>query len=271
MKLIIKDLHVNVNGKEILKGVNLNVDLGKVHALMGPNGSGKSSLANVLMGNPRYEVTKGKILLDKEDITKLSADERAKKGLFLSFQYPAEITGVTMSNFLRTAYNSINEKKLDVVEFHSLLKKKMAELKMDSTFSRRYINEGFSGGEKKRAEILQMSILEPKFAILDETDSGTDVDALKIIATGINNTKKKTDMGILLITHYNRILQYINVDKIAIMIDGKIVKEGGKELADEIESEGYEKYITEISQTVVSWNYFPMWCPNDKLIKAISW
>lgn len=246
MKLQIKNLYVNVNGKEILKGVNLNIDLGKVHALMGPNGSGKSTLANVLMGNPKYVVTKGKILLDKEDITELSADERAKKGLFLSFQYPAEITGVTMSNFLRTAYNSIKEKKLDVVEFHSLLKKKMGELKMDSNFSRRYVNEGFSGGEKKKAEILQMSVLEPKFAILDETDSGTDVDALKIIANGINQTKKKNNMGILLITHYNRILQYLDVDKVTVMINGKITKDGGKELAEEIESEGYEKYLVKM-------------------------
>ncbi len=204
-----------------------------------------STLANVLMGNPRYEVTKGKILLDKEDITGLSADERAKKGLFLSFQYPAEITGVTMSNFLRTAYNSIKEKKLDVVEFHSLLKKKMAELKIDSNFSRRYINEGFSGGEKKRAEILQMSVLEPKFAILDECDSGLDISSIKIVGEGVNKMKNPK-RGILIITHYYRILNYITPDKVYIMVNGKIVEEGEKELAEEIEKNGFDKYLVKM-------------------------
>ena len=243
MELRIEDLHVSIEGKEILKGLNLKIELGKVHALMGPNGSGKSTLANVLMGNPKYSVTKGKIFLDNEDITELSADQRAKKGLFMSFQYPSEITGVTMSNFLRTAYNSIKKTNVNVIDFHRKLKDKMKELGMDSNFSKRYINEGFSGGEKKRAEILQMVVLEPKYAILDETDSGTDVDALKIIAEGINDAKEKTNMGILIITHYNRILQYINVDKVTIMMDGKIVKEGEKELGDEIETEGYGKYV----------------------------
>ena len=245
MKLKVKDLHVNVNGKEILKGVNLEMDLGKVHALMGPNGSGKSTLANVLMGNPKYEVTKGRILLDNEDITELRADERAKKGLFLSFQYPSEINGVTMNNFLRTAYNSVKKKKLDVIEFHNLLKKKMKELKMDDNFSRRYINEGFSGGEKKRAEILQMSVLEPKFAILDETDSGLDVDSIKIVGEGVNKMKGPK-MGILIITHYYRILNYIIPDRVHILINGKIVKEGGKKLAEEIEKDGFDNYLAKI-------------------------
>ena len=245
MKLKVEDLHVNVNGKEILKGVDLEIDLGKVHALMGPNGSGKSTLANVLMGNPRYEVTKGRILLDNKDITELKADERAKKGLFLSFQYPSEISGVTMSNFLRTAYNSVKKNKLDVLGFHKLLKEKMKELKMDDNFSRRYINEGFSGGEKKRAEILQMSVLEPKFAILDETDSGLDVDSIKIVSEGVNKMKGPK-MGILIITHYYRILNYITPDKVHILINGKIVEEGGKELAEEIEKNGFDKYLAKV-------------------------
>ena len=207
MKLEIKNLHVNVEGKEILKGINLEIEKGKVHALMGPNGAGKSTLGNVLMGNPRYEITKGNIMLDGEDITEAAPNERAKLGLFLSFQYPAEITGVTMSNFLRTARNAIKKENMSVIEFHKLLKEKMNELDMDTGFSKRYINQGFSGGEKKRAEILQMSILEPKFAILDECDSGTDVDALKIIANGVNVIKSRTQVGVLLITHYDRILQ----------------------------------------------------------------
>ena len=245
MELRIEDLHVSIEGKEILRGVNLKIELGKVHALMGPNGAGKSSLANTLMGNPKYIITEGKIILDGEDITELSADKRAKLGLFMSFQYPSEITGVTMSNFLRTAYNSVKKTNVNVLDFHRKLKDKMKELDMDSSFSKRYINEGFSGGEKKRAEILQMAVLEPKYAVLDETDSGTDVDALKIIANGINNAKEKTDMGILLITHYNIILQHLDVDKVTIMMNGKIIKEGGKGLADEIEAEGYGKYVKE--------------------------
>ena len=243
MELRIENLHASINGEEILKGINLRIDTGKVHTLMGPNGSGKSTLANVLMGNPKYKVTKGKIFLDGEEITELSADKRAKRGLFLSFQYPSEITGVTMSNFLRTAYNSIKKTNVNVIDFHRKLKDKMKELDMDPSFSKRYINEGFSGGEKKRAEILQMAVLEPKYAILDETDSGTDVDALKIIANGINKAKEKTNMGVLLITHYNRILQYINADKVTIMMNGKIVREGEEELAHEIEAEGYGKYV----------------------------
>ena len=241
-RLEIKDLHVNVEGEEILKGVNLKIELGKVHALMGPNGSGKSTMANVLMGNPKYKVTEGKILLDGEDITELSADERAKLGLFLSFQYPSEITGVTMSNFLRTAYNSVKKTNVNVLDFHRKLKDKMKELEMDSAFSKRYINEGFSGGEKKRAEILQMAILEPKYAILDETDSGLDIQAIKIV--GDNVTKMRSpERGILIITHYYRILNHITPDKVHVMINGEIVDEGGKELAEEIENNGFNKYM----------------------------
>ena len=241
MELIIEDLHVNIGEKQILKGINLTIKQGEVHALMGPNGSGKSTLANVLMGNPKYEITKGKIILNGKDITNLPANERANLGLFLSFQYPQEITGVTLSNFLRTAYNSINKEKLDVVNFHNLLKEKMGELKIDPTFARRYINEGFSGGEKKRSEILQLSILNPKYAILDETDSGLDISALKIVGEGIE--KLKDNKGILLITHYNRILKYLNPDKVTIMVNGEIVESGNKELAEKIEKEGFDQYL----------------------------
>ena len=241
-RLEIKDLHVNVEGEKILKGVNLKIELGKVHALMGPNGSGKSTMANVLMGNPKYEITEGKILLDGEDITELSADERAKRGLFLSFQYPSEITGVTMSNFLRTAYNSVKKTNANVLDFHRMLKDKMKELDIDSSFSKRYVNEGFSGGEKKRNEILQMAVLEPRYAILDETDSGLDINSIKIVGDAVTKMRNSENC-ILIITHYYRILNYITPDKVHVMIDGRIVDEGGKELAEEIENNGFDKYI----------------------------
>lgn len=242
MELRIEDLHVAVEGEEILEGVNLKVELGNVHALMGPNGSGKSTLANVLMGNPKYKVIKGRIFLDDEDITELRVDERAKRGLFMSFQYPSEITGVSINNFLRTAYNSVKSKKVNVIDFHRRLKEKMKELNIDSSFSKRYINEGFSGGEKKRSEILQMAILEPRYAILDETDSGLDVEAIKIVGNAVNKMRNET-RGILIITHYYRILNYITPDRVHVMIDGKIVDEGGKKLAEEIESNGFNKYL----------------------------
>ena len=241
-RLEIKDLHVNVEGEKILKGVNLKIELGKVHALMGPNGSGKSTMANVLMGNPKYEITEGKIILDGEDITELSADERAKRGLFLSFQYPSEITGVTMSNFLRTAYNSVKKTNANVLDFHRMLKDKMKELDIDSSFSKRYVNEGFSGGEKKRNEILQMAVLEPRYAILDETDSGLDINSIKIVGDAVTKMRNSENC-ILIITHYYRILNYITPDKVHVMIDGRIVDEGGKELAEEIENNGFDKYI----------------------------
>ncbi|MBR9700703.1 Fe-S cluster assembly ATPase SufC [Candidatus Woesearchaeota archaeon] len=236
MKLEIKDLHANVDGKEILKGVNLVIESGELHAIMGPNGSGKSTLANVLMGHPKYEVTSGQIFLDGEDITEMEPDKRAKKGLFLSFQYPVEIPGVTVESFLRTAVNEISDNDYDVVEFHKLLREKLDEFKIDDSFATRYLNQGFSGGEKKRMEILQMLMLNPKIAILDETDSGLDVDALKIVADGINKMK---DQGVLLITHYNRILEYVIPDKVHVFKEGKIVRSGGKELAEEIEKKGY--------------------------------
>ncbi|MEK6906982.1 MAG: Fe-S cluster assembly ATPase SufC [Nanoarchaeota archaeon] len=241
-ELIIKDLHINVEGKEIVKGLNLEMNEGEIVALMGPNGSGKSSLANVIMGNPRYQVTKGKILYKGKNILELKVDERAKLGLFLSFQYPQEIPGVTLSNFLRTAYNSLNENKISLLDFKKLLEEKMSLLKMDKSFMSRYLNEGFSGGEKKRAEILQLAVLNPQLAILDETDSGADIDSLKTIANGINSLKTK-EKSFLLITHYNRILRYIKPDRVYVMVNGKIVDEGSSKLADEIEEKGYKKYI----------------------------
>src|SRR3989344_4617023 len=201
---------------------------------MGPNGSGKSTLANVLMGNPKYVITRGQILLDGEDLTQLKPHERAQRGLFLSFQYPAEITGVTMSNFLRLAYNATHEKKMDVLQFHRYLKEKMAELSMDDVFSKRYLNQGFSGGEKKRSEILQMAVLQPRYCILDETDSGLDINSIKIVGEGVNKMRNP-ERGILIITHYYRILNFISPDKVSIMKQGKIIQHGSKELALEIE------------------------------------
>ena len=244
-KLTVENLHVRVGNEMILKGINLEIDLGKVHALMGPNGAGKSCLANTLMGNPKYVVEKGKIILDGEDITELPPDERAKRGLFLSFQYPSEITGVTMSNFLRTAYNSLKKEKKDAINFHKFLKEKMTALGMDPQFSKRYLNEGFSGGEKKRAEILQLSVLQPRYAILDETDSGLDIDSIKIVGDAVNKLLGP-QIGVLIITHYYRILNYITPDAVSILIDGKIVKTGGKQLAEEIETTGFDSYLKEI-------------------------
>ncbi|MBU90016.1 Fe-S cluster assembly ATPase SufC [Candidatus Woesearchaeota archaeon] len=241
--LEVKNLHVKIEDKEIVKGLNLKVDKGQVVALMGPNGSGKSTLAYALMGHPKYEITSGKILLNGKDVTKAKPDERAKKGLFLSFQYPHEISGVSVSNFLRIALNAkreaSGEKPISVIDFYKFLQEKMKSLKIDKSFALRYLNEGFSGGEKKRMEILQMSVLEPKIGILDETDSGLDVDALKTVANGINDIKG-SKMGILLITHYQRILNYVTPDKVHIMVDGKIVKSDDKKLALKVEKKGYE-------------------------------
>jgi Fe-S cluster assembly ATP-binding protein len=249
--LEVKDLKVKIDDKEILKGISLEIEKGEVVALMGPNGSGKSTLAYVLMGHPRYEVTSGKIFLNGDDITNARPDERAKKGLFLSFQYPQEISGVSVSNFLRTSLNAVregrNEKPISVIDFHKLMQEKMSLLKVDKNFSLRYLNEGFSGGEKKRMEILQMAVLQPKIGILDETDSGLDIDALRTVAMGVNGLKGR-ELGILLITHYQRILNYITPDKVHIVIDGRIVKSGGKELALEVENKGYEWVDKEIAE-----------------------
>ena len=241
--LEIKNLHVSINGNEILKGINLEVNKGEIVALMGPNGSGKSTLANILMGNPDYEITQGKIIFKGKDITKLDTTERAKLGLFLSFQYPSEIPGVSVANFLRIAINARRKEKISVLDFRDLLNEKMKLLNMKESFAGRYLNEGFSGGEKKKNEILQMAILEPEISINDANDSGLDVDALRIVSNGINILKEKTGMGILIITHYNRILNYIKPDKVAILKDGVIDKIGNHELAAQIEEEGYELSI----------------------------
>ncbi len=237
--LEIKDLHVKVEEKEILKGINLKFEKGKIYALMGPNGSGKSTLANVIMGNPKYKITKGKILFNNEDITNLNPAQRAKKGIFLSFQNPSEIEGVAISNFLRMALNSSKNQKISVPDFHKLLKEKLKLLKMPENMSERYLNYGFSGGEKKKSEILQLALLNPKIAILDETDSGLDIDALKTIASEINMLMNK-DKTIILITHYKRILEYLKPDKLFVMINGKIAIEGKDKLINQLEKKGYD-------------------------------
>jgi Fe-S cluster assembly ATP-binding protein len=235
----IQDLHVGIEDKLILKGVNLVVRKGEVHALMGPNGSGKSTLANAIMGHPKYAVTSGRVLMKGENILEMDTDERARKGLFLAFQYPCEVPGVRMSNFLRLACNARAGRELDVMDFYGKLEEKMKLLDIDEKFLKRYLNEGFSGGEKKRNEILQMMMLEPEFAVMDETDSGLDIDALKIVARGINELRGP-DLGILIITHYERILRYINPDFVHILVDGKIVKSGGADLAAHLEEHGYD-------------------------------
>ncbi|MBS3145430.1 Fe-S cluster assembly ATPase SufC [Candidatus Woesearchaeota archaeon] len=239
MKLKVENITAEVEGKEIIKNINLEVNQGEVVALMGPNGSGKTTLSNVLMGNKNYELKKGKIILDDKDITNLTTDKRAKEGLFLSFQHPPEISGVTISSFIRSAVNSRRENKLSVIDFKKILKENMDFLGIDESFAKRYLNEGFSGGEKKKMEILQLLMLKPKIAILDEADSGTDIDALKIIAKGINKAREN-GTGILIITHYQRILNYVHTDKVNVLINGEIKKTGGKELVDQLEKEGYK-------------------------------
>lgn len=246
-KLEIKNLHVSVDGKKILNGLNLTVKQGEVHALMGPNGSGKTTLAFVLMGHPNYKIEQGDILFDGKSILQMKPNERAKLGLFLAFQYPFAVPGVSVFNFLRTAYTSLfgetqngKEKMVDILKFSKTLAEKMKMLKINPDFSQRYLNDGFSGGEKKKTEILQMAMLNPKIAVLDETDSGTDVDAMKIISEGINKIYKENKTGMLLITHYNRILKYVKPNFVHVMVDGRIVKSGGAELANEIEKKGYE-------------------------------
>ncbi|MGD1980505.1 MAG: Fe-S cluster assembly ATPase SufC [Flavobacteriaceae bacterium] len=247
--LTIENLHAQVEGKAILKGIDLDVKAGEVHAIMGPNGSGKSTLSSVIAGNEDYEVTKGKILLKGEDLEELDAEERAHKGIFLSFQYPVEIPGVTVTNFIKTAINANRKAKdLDEMPASELLKKireKAKLLDIDSKFLSRSLNEGFSGGEKKRNEIFQMAMLEPALAILDETDSGLDIDALKIVANGVNKLKGK-DNAVVVITHYQRLLDYIVPDFVHVLYDGKIVKSGTKELAHELEAKGYD-WIKELA------------------------
>ena len=243
--LQIKDLHVAVDGKEIVNGLSLTIPAGEVHAVMGPNGSGKSTLANALMGHPRYEVTAGRVLLKGEDITCLRPDERAHKGLFLAMQYPTAIPGVTMVNFLRVALKAVQGRDLPIREFRQRLQEALALLKIDESFARRYVNDGFSGGEKKRAEVLQMSMLQPSMAILDETDSGLDIDALRTVSEGIN-ALLNPEMGVLLITHYQRMLNYITPDEVHVLYKGRIVRTGGSDLAAELEEKGYDWITSEI-------------------------
>mgnify|MGYP002654492576 CR=1 FL=1 len=246
-KLEIKNLHVSVNtdqgAKQILKGVDLTISSGETHAVMGPNGSGKSTLAYSVAGHPKYEVTDGEILLDGENVLEMSVDERARAGLFLAMQYPVEVPGVSVSNFLRTAKTAISGEAPALREWVGDLKTAMKNLRMDSDFTERNVNEGFSGGEKKRHEILQLELLKPKIAILDETDSGLDVDALKIVSEGVNRAKQNTDLGVLLITHYTRILRYIQPDFVHVFVAGKVAEQGGPELAERLEAEGYDRYL----------------------------
>lgn len=254
--LNIKNLHVNVDDKPILKGVDLSVKQGEVHALMGPNGSGKSTLAYSIMGHPNYEVTAGEILFNDTNLLELSPDERSRLGIFLAFQYPVAIPGVTLANFLRTAMNSrrraknSEDKGIPIPEFRKILKEKMDLLEVDHSFAGRYLNDGFSGGEKKRAEILQMATLEPQIAVLDETDSGLDIDALRTVAEGVN-ALRGPDLGILVITHYQRILDYIKPDHVHILYNGIIVESGGPELALQLEEQGYD-WIREKFQEVAA-------------------
>ncbi len=238
--LEIDSLRAGIAGTEILKGLSLRINRGEVHAIMGPNGSGKSTLANVLMGNPSYKATSGTVTFEGKDLLSMPVDERARSGLFLAFQYPVAVPGVTMVNFLRQALNAKNGSELPIREFREKLFGKMDLLKMDQDFARRYVNDGFSGGEKKRAEMLQMAMLEPSLAVLDETDSGLDIDALRTVAEGVNRLMNP-EMGLLLITHYQRLLNYIKPQFVHVLIDGRIVRSGGPELAEELEAKGYEE------------------------------
>ena len=245
--LEIRDLHVTVeteNGtKEILKGVNLTINSGETRAIMGPNGSGKSTLAYSIAGHPKYTITSGTVTLDGEDVLAMDVDERARAGVFLAMQYPVEVPGVTVSNFLRTAKTAVDGEAPKLRTWVKDVKDAMGNLKMDPAFADRNVNEGFSGGEKKRHEILQMELLKPKMAILDETDSGLDVDALRIVSEGVNRAKAETNCGVLLITHYTRILRYIKPDHVHVFVNGRVAEEGGPELADRLEAEGYDRYV----------------------------
>jgi Fe-S cluster assembly ATP-binding protein len=247
-QLQIQNLHATIEGKEILKGIDFQVKQGEIHAVMGPNGSGKSTLASTIMGHPKFKVTSGDIKFDNDSILTLAPDARARKGVFLAFQYPYEVPGVPLSTFLRTAYNAVRQggkkgdlgqEMLSVLDFRKMLKEKLKLLDMDESFATRYLNEGFSGGEKKRCEILQLAILQPKIAVLDETDSGLDIDSVKIVAEGVNKLVGP-EMGVMIITHYQRILRYIKPDHVHILLDGRMVKSGGPELAEVLEEKGYD-------------------------------
>jgi Fe-S cluster assembly ATP-binding protein len=245
--LEIKDLHVSVETdqgtKQILRGVDLSIQEGEIHAVMGPNGSGKSTLAYTIAGHPKYHVESGSILLDGAEVLTMSVDERARAGLFLAMQYPVEIPGVSVTNFLRTAKTAIDGEAPAIRSWIKDVRESMANLRMDKSFAERNVNEGFSGGEKKRNEILQLELLKPKFAVLDETDSGLDVDALKIVSEGVNRAKANTGLGLLLITHYTRILRYIQPDFVHVFVNGRIAEQGGPELADRLEDEGYDRFL----------------------------
>ena len=243
--LEVRDLHADVEGKEILRGIDLVVKQGETHALMGPNGSGKSTLSNVIMGRPGYTVTKGSVIFNGENITKLPPDERAKRGLFLAMQYPSEVPGVSVVNFLRTAYSAVKGEQVGALVFRKHMKAQMEKLNIEDAMVNRYVNQGFSGGEKKRNEILQLAVLEPQIAILDETDSGLDIDSLKLVAEGVNELVGP-DLGVLLITHYQRMLNYITPDVVHVMMQGRIVKTAGPELALELEAKGYEGIRAEL-------------------------
>ena len=246
---LIEDLHVSVEGKEILKGVNLRVDAGEIHALMGPNGSGKSTLANTLMGHPKYVVTRGRVLFEGESILELTPDQRAQKGLFLAFQYPVAIPGVSLGNFLRAATRATRGNALTAGEFRKQLMEKMKLLKMDPSFAARYVNDGLSGGEKKRAEVLQMALLQPRIAVMDETDSGLDIDALRTVAEGVNAIHTP-EMGVLVITHYQRLLNYVHPHFVHVLVDGRVVKSGGDELVEQLEAQGYDPIIREVDESL---------------------
>jgi len=246
--LEIRDLHVSITAddveKEILRGVTLTINSGETHAIMGPNGSGKSTLAYSIAGHPKYTVTSGSVTLDGEDVLAMSVDERARAGLFLAMQYPVEVPGVTVSNFLRTAKTAIDGEAPKLRTWVKDVKEAMGNLRMDPAFAERGVNEGFSGGEKKRHEVLQLELLKPRFAILDETDSGLDVDALRVVSEGVNRAQETNDMGVLLITHYTRILRYIKPQFVHVFVDGVIAEQGGPELADRLEDEGYDRFAT---------------------------
>ncbi|MEJ5915569.1 Fe-S cluster assembly ATPase SufC [Pseudokineococcus sp. 1T1Z-3] len=248
--LEIRDLHVSVDTDgeptEILRGVDLTVDSGQTHAIMGPNGSGKSTLAYSIAGHPKYTVTGGTVTLDGEDVLAMSVDERARAGLFLAMQYPVEVPGVTVSNFLRTAKTALDGEAPALRHWVKDVRTAMADLKMDPSFAERNVNEGFSGGEKKRHEILQMQLLAPKFAVLDETDSGLDVDALKIVSEGVNTVRESGEVGVLLITHYTRILKYVRPDVVHVFVAGRVAETGGPELAEELEENGYDRFVAAV-------------------------
>ena len=254
--LSIRNLHASIDGSEILRGLDLEMDKGSIHAIMGPNGSGKSTLANVLMGHPAYEVTSGEVVFAGTDVLELAPDERSRLGIFLAFQYPSAIPGVTVANFLRMAVNAHRrgedgeENPIRIPEFRKLLQENMEVLKIDRSMTSRYLNDGFSGGEKKRIEILQMAILRPELAIMDETDSGLDIDALRIVSEGVNRLAGP-ELGVLVITHYSRLLRYIKPDVVHVLVDGRIVRTGGPEVADELERDGYAPYGVE-EEAIVS-------------------